>query len=99
MYTNAQDAERAVRELNNFQICPGKKIGVVMSKDNCRLFVGKIPRNVTRQEIFVELSRHTEQVVDVIVHQDHEHPHLNRGYAFIEYASHKAAAMARRHLL
>ena len=36
---------RAVAEMNNYEIRRGRFLGVCMSVDNCRLFVGGIPKN------------------------------------------------------
>ena len=102
MYTNPEDARKAVKILNNFEINPGKKIGVVMSKDNCRLYVGHIPRHVTREQIFEEMSQLTENVVNVIVKApkpSSREDYPKTIFAFVEYGTHHDAAMARRKLL
>nr|CAH8849644.1 unnamed protein product [Trichobilharzia regenti] len=99
VYTNREDTKRAVQELNNYEIRKGKTIGVCLSVDNCRLFVGGIPKNKTREEILSEMKRVTEGVKDVISYPSVTDKTKNRGFAFIEYGSHKAAAMARRKLL
>lgn len=72
-----------------------------MSKDNCRLFVGKLPKDKSAEEIKEAMSQHTANVVKVIVHPSKAfNSNLkNRGYAFVEYATHRDAAMARRKLL
>lgn len=51
MYTTEQEAARAVRELDQYEICPGKKIGVVASLNNCRLYINKLPRNIDSESI------------------------------------------------
>lgn len=99
VYTNREDTKRAVQELNNYEIRKGKTIGVCLSVDNCRLFVGGIPKNKTREEILVEMKRVTEGVKDVISYPSVTDKTKNRGFAFVEYGSHKAAAMARRKLI
>ncbi|CAH8522130.1 unnamed protein product [Heterobilharzia americana] len=99
VYTTREDTKRAVQELNNYEIRKGKTIGVCLSVDNCRLFVGGIPKNKTREEILSEMKRVTEGVKDVISYPSVTDKTKNRGFAFIEYGSHKAAAMARRKLL
>ncbi|XP_013404611.1 APOBEC1 complementation factor isoform X2 [Lingula anatina] len=99
MYTNKLDAQRAVKELNNFEIRKGRFLGVCLSVDNCRLFVGGIPKNKQRQEILEEMKKVTEGVVDVIVYPSATDKTKNRGFAFVEYDSHRAAAMARRKLI
>jgi len=98
MYTSTSDARRAVKELNNFEIRKGRLIGVCHSVDNCRLFVGGIPKTKYKQEIFEEMRKVTEGVVDVIVYPSATDKTKNRGFAFVEYENHRAAAMARRKL-
>jgi len=48
-YTTRGDAKRAARELNDFEIRPRRFLGACLSVDNCRLFVGGIPRNKNRE--------------------------------------------------
>ena len=99
MYTARQDALRCVRELNNYEIRKGRFLGVCLSVDNCRLFVGGIPKNKQKEEILHEMRKVTEGVVDVIVYPSAPDKTKNRGFAFVEYESHRAAAMARRKLI
>jgi len=98
MFTSVSDARRAVKELNNFEIRKGRLIGVCHSVDNCRLFVGGIPKNKYKTEIMEEMRKVTEGVVDVIVYPSATDKTKNRGFAFVEYENHRAAAMARRKL-
>lgn len=98
-YTTLADAYRAIRELNNYQIRPGRHIGVVKSVDNCRLFVGGIPKTKTKEEIKEELSKRVQGIVEVILYKNCYDRSLNRGFAFVEFTSHRAAAMARRELV
>ncbi|XP_070199264.1 probable RNA-binding protein 46 isoform X3 [Littorina saxatilis] len=99
MYTNRTDAKRAIKELNNFEVKKGRLLGVCSSVDNCRLFVGGIPKNKNREDILTEMSKVTEGVVDVIVYPSAVDKTKNRGFAFVEYESHRAAAMSRRKLI
>jgi len=46
-------------QLNNFEIKPGKFLKVNASVANVRLFVGNIPKNRTRDEIFEEFQKST----------------------------------------
>ncbi len=98
-YTRRDDAKRSVKELNNYEIRKGRYLGVCLSVDNCRLFVGGIPKNKTKGEILSEMTKVTEDVVDVIVYPSATDKTKNRGFAFVEYESHRAAAMARRKLI
>jgi RNA recognition motif-containing protein len=43
MYEKPEMAQRAIKELNNYQIRPGWFIGVVESVNNCRLHVTDLP--------------------------------------------------------
>ncbi|KAM8879343.1 RNA-binding protein 47 isoform 5-T10 [Spinachia spinachia] len=99
MYTEKHEAKRAVRELNNYEVRPGRLLGVCSSVDNCRLFIGGIPKTKKREEILDEVSKVTEGVLDVIVYASAADKMKNRGFAFVEYESHRAAAMARRKLM
>ncbi|KAM5193587.1 LOW QUALITY PROTEIN: putative RNA-binding protein 46 [Mantella aurantiaca] len=99
MYTNKEDALQAIQMLNNFEIRPGKYIGVCVSLDNCRLFIGAIPKEKKKEEILEEMRKVTEGVVDVIVYPSANDKTKNRGFAFVEFESHRAAAMARRKLI
>lgn len=77
----------------------GRLLGVCASVDNCRLFVGGIPKTKKREEILAEMKKVTDGVMDVIVYPSAADKTKNRGFAFVEYESHRAAAMARRKLL
>ncbi|KAH9583976.1 APOB1 complementation factor, variant 2 [Schistosoma haematobium] len=99
LYTNRDDTKRAVNELNNYEIRQGKMLGVCYSIDNCRLFIGGIPKTKTKYEIMLEICKITNGVKDVIVYSSIEDKTKNRGFAFIEYDNHKTAAMARRKLI
>ncbi|KAI5607623.1 putative RNA-binding protein 46 [Silurus asotus] len=99
MYTSREEAQRAITLLDNYEIRPGKCIGVCVSLDNCRLFIGSIPKDKKKEEIQEEMMKVTDGVVDVIVYPSAVDKSKNRGFAFVEYKSHKAAAMARRKLI
>ncbi|XP_029283335.1 putative RNA-binding protein 46 isoform X2 [Cottoperca gobio] len=99
MYTSREAAQRAIQMLDNYEIRPGKFIGVCVSLDNCRLFIGSIPKDKRKDEIMMEMTNVTDGVVDVIVYPSSTDKSRNRGFAFVEYESHKAAAMARRKLI
>ena len=97
-YTNSDDATKAIKHLDDYEIRPGRHIGVCKSIDNCRLFVGGIPKDKSREEIMAEISKYTEGVSKVILYSSIVDKSKNRGFAFVEYDTHRAAAMARRKL-
>ncbi|XP_026865240.2 APOBEC1 complementation factor isoform X1 [Electrophorus electricus] len=98
-FSTKQEAKNAMKQLNNYEIRNGRLLGVCASVDNCRLFVGGIPKTKKKEEILAEMRKVTDGVVDVIVYPSAADKSKNRGFAFVEYASHRAAAMARRKLL
>ena len=93
------EAKRAHKELNNLEVRPGKIIGVLPSVDNRKLWISGIPKNRTAEEIKGEMSKITEGVTNVFIYSHPVDKSKTRGYAFIEYLSHRAAALARRKLI
>ncbi|XP_074666258.1 putative RNA-binding protein 46 [Strix aluco] len=99
MYTAEEEAQLAIEILNNYEIRPGRFIGVCVSSNNCRLFIGGIPKEKKKEEILREMKKVTEGVVDVTVCPDATDKTKTRGFAFVQYESHRAAAVARRSLI
>lgn len=58
-----------------------------------------ISAQVTKDDILIEMRKVTEGVMDVIVYPSASDKTKNRGFAFVEYESHRSAAMARRKLM
>ncbi|CAG4958812.1 unnamed protein product [Parnassius apollo] len=98
-YATKAEASAAVKELNGYEISARRYIGVVKSVDNCRLFVGGIPKTKTEDDILQELSKRVSGIVKVILYKNGHDKRLNRGFAFVEFTCHRAAAMARRALV
>ncbi|XP_026682691.1 uncharacterized protein LOC103513782 [Diaphorina citri] len=61
-YTSRDQADVATRELDNYEIKPGKTLKVNISVPNLRLFVGNIPKSKSREEIFEEFNKLTKEV-------------------------------------
>ncbi len=57
--------------------------------DNCRLFIGGLPKDKNEDDIFKEINKITEGVVRVIAYPSPADKTKNRGFAFVEYDSHK----------
>jgi len=98
-YTTREDAKKACKELNNYEIRPGKYLGVIQSVDNRKLWISGIPKNRTAEEIRQEMDRLTDGVRKIILYPSPMDKNKTRGYAFVEYESHRAAALARRKLV
>jgi len=99
-YCETEAASEAVTQLQNYEIRSGKPpLKVNISIANVRLFVGNIPKNKSKDEIKEEFSKATEGLMDVIVYGSADNAkQKNRGFAFLEYESHKAASTAKRKL-
>ncbi|XP_070190681.1 heterogeneous nuclear ribonucleoprotein R-like isoform X2 [Littorina saxatilis] len=98
-YCDREAAQEAVKQLDGFEIRKGKPLKLNISVANLRLFVGNIPKNKTRDEIKEEFGKRTEGLIEVIVYGSADNPKLkNRGFAFLEYDTHKNASTAKRKL-
>ena len=51
-------------QLNDYELRKGKRIGVTISFNNHRLFVGNIPKNKDRDELLEELRKHARKQLD-----------------------------------
>lgn len=51
MYTNSKDAEKAIIQLDQHEILPGKKIRVLASVNKCKLYIGPLPWHITSEEV------------------------------------------------
>ena len=45
-------------QLNDTELQKGKRIGVTISHNNHRLFVGNIPKNKDREDLLEEFKKH-----------------------------------------
>jgi len=98
-YASREEAERAVAMLDGYEVRPGRPLGVVKSVDNRRLFVGGLPKDKTREDVLQELSKLVSGITDVILYSSVVDKTKNRGFAFVEFESHRVAAIARRRLI
>ncbi|XP_072161852.1 heterogeneous nuclear ribonucleoprotein Q isoform X3 [Bemisia tabaci] len=97
-YTNREEAAKAVKDLDNHEIRPGKNLKVNISVPNLRLFVGNIPKSKGKEEILEEFGKLTAGLTEVIIYSSPDDKKKNRGFCFLEYESHKAASLAKRRL-
>ena len=63
---------------------------------NCRLYVGNIPKRMTKDQLIQEFGKFVGGVVDCVVYNTPEY--ANRGFCFLDFDSHKAASDAKRQL-
>ncbi|CAD1468942.1 unnamed protein product [Heterotrigona itama] len=99
LFENSKVARNACAKLDGYEIRPGHRIGVVKSVDNCRLFFGGVPKNKSKEEFMQELNKILEGIIDIYLYPSAYDKTLNRGFIFVEFKDHRAAAMARRKLI
>lgn len=97
-YFTVENAKAAIRKYHNYEIRNGCKIGVYRSVDNCRLFMGNLPKNKTKEDVFNAISPYADGLKTVILYKSIQDPTQNRGFAFLEFEDHRAAAITRRKL-
>lgn len=98
-YTTKEGAQTAVKGMDKYEVRGNRKLGVCLSQANNRLFVGSIPKSKTKKDIFDEFCTKVEELSDVIVYISSEDKSKNRGFAFLEFSTHKDASLARRKLM
>ncbi|KAL2733877.1 putative RNA-binding protein 46 [Vespula squamosa] len=96
MYTKPEDASRAVKELDRYEICRGHRIGVVTSINHCRLHIKQLPLNIEAEMVVKRIYEITDDVNEVAVYRNTNGPEC---YALICYKTHRGAAMGRRRLV
>ncbi|XP_044745785.1 APOBEC1 complementation factor-like [Coccinella septempunctata] len=95
-YIYERDAKDAVAVLNGREIRKGHPLTVTRSFNNCRIFIGGIPVNKTKDEVWHELQKQgVPNIIDVIMYRSYSNRNLNRGFVFVEFPSHKFAAKMR----
>jgi Q family heterogeneous nuclear ribonucleoprotein R len=95
-YATLAETKLAIQQLDGFEIRPGHPLRVSKSVDNCRLFMGQIPKDITREDILSTINNYVDGVTDVILYLSCTDKNLNRGFCFVEFDSHRSAAIARR---
>ena len=55
-YSSKEEAKKAVKHLNNYEIRDRRYIGICLSVDNCRLFVGGIPLDKKEDDVTKEMA-------------------------------------------
>jgi len=97
-FTTTEAALEAVRQLNGCEIRKGRKVGVTISHNNHRLFVGNIPKNRDGHQLYQDFAKYAPGLAEVIIYSSPDDRRKNRGFCFLEYDSHKSASLAKRRL-
>lgn len=87
----------AMSAYNNFYF-RGKKLAVMLSFDNRRIYVDKIPKTISVAEIENNIRWQLQEFknYNIKISPPSSIYFKNRGFAFLEFASHEDAARARR---
>lgn len=97
-FMDANAAREAAKNLNHYEIVPGKNLSVKQSKPNLSLFVGNIHRAKTKDQVHEKFSRITNGLVKTVVKSSFYEESKNCGFCFLQYDSHSSAYVAKRKL-
>lgn len=94
-YVNSNAAKNAVRDLKK-KTLNGQRLHFEPSMNNCRIFMGGIPVNKTKDEVWqLLMKKGIKNIVDVIMYRSYTKRDQNRGFVFIEFQTHDDAARFR----
>lgn len=95
-YHTSEMAGNAIEMFDQMEIAPGHTIHVRKSFDNRRLFIGGIPEDKTKDQVWHELIRMgMKGIMEVIMYRSYIDRNCNRGFVFVEFASHEEAGRVR----
>lgn len=95
VYANPFLARQAVKQFNGFYLGT-TRIFATISYDNCQLYMSRIPRSLSPEEIAAEITRIFRGVVNVKVPSNTDDPSLNKGYAIVTFDCHNTAVETRK---
>ncbi|KYN10972.1 PREDICTED: RNA-binding protein 47-like [Trachymyrmex cornetzi] len=95
MYTNPEDAARAIIQLDQYEISPGRKIRVLASVNKCKLYIGPLPWHIESKEVVRVIYASAWDIEYVSIYR---FPNHDAAYAIVSFKSHRNAALARRKL-
>ncbi|XVF22862.1 hypothetical protein REPUB_Repub12eG0207800 [Reevesia pubescens] len=97
-FATVEQAKRAFTELKN-PVINGKQCGVTPSQDSDTLFLGNICRTWTKEALKEKLKHYgVDNVEDLTLVEDSNNEGMNRGFAFLEFASRSDAMEAFKRL-
>ncbi|XP_022897268.1 nucleolin-like [Olea europaea var. sylvestris] len=97
-FATAEQARRACSELKN-PVVHGKQCGVTPSQDSDTLFLGNICKTWTKEALKEKLKHYgVDNIDDLTLIEDANNKGMNRGFAFLEFASRSDAMDAFKRL-
>ncbi|GAQ87382.1 hypothetical protein KFL_003490060 [Klebsormidium nitens] len=97
-YREREAAAKAVTDFQSLEI-KGKSVRVNNSQSKHRLFVGGIPRDLTKETLREHLEEVTLGAESIDVPTNPQNPSQNRGFLFIDFYNHAAAEHSRRKMI
>jgi len=91
------EAKKAVEKYHD-SIVKNKKLRVTLSDVKNRLFVGNIPKDISRDDLKQAIESKGPGITTIDLPEEPDNPSKNRGFAFIEYETFTLADRARRKL-
>lgn len=93
-FFNASAAKKAIEDLKKKLFLGMKRLNMELSFDNCRIFVGGLPTDKSKEEISMNLlsTYKVRNLVKVFTYCSYIDPNHNRGFAFLEFRTHQDAA-------
>jgi RNA recognition motif-containing protein len=94
MFRSRQAAKDAIRDLDHFMTKDGP-LRVSASTSNTRLFVGNLPRDASKADVYAAIGDESDGMRSIELLQDPFNGRLNRGFAFATYVSHLVSKKAK----
>ncbi|KYQ89277.1 RNA-binding region RNP-1 domain-containing protein [Tieghemostelium lacteum] len=93
LYKDKSDCQLAVSNLDNTEL-KGKLLRVKLSENKRKLFMGGLPKDLSRAKLLDILNQSTPGISNIDFLQDPDNSSRNRGFVFIEYKDHYLAESA-----
>lgn len=96
-FMTKEGANKAMQELHQTEMeaFPNMKLRFQPSQSKNKLYLGNIPKDMMKDAIHSKLDEHVKGVVDVEVVMSKDAPGTGRGFCFVEFYNHSAAAHAK----
>lgn len=95
-YCNEIDALRALEVMPHFIVAPRKTLEIQRSYDKCRLFVGNIPKDLSRETVEEAFQSVFPELDSIVMHNRISERNQNRGFAFLDFRCHLHALLAKK---
>lgn len=94
-FTEVKEADAAIKAFDKIELRRGWRLEVQRSLDNTRLFLSSVPKDKNGDQLKKDLSEYVDNIKKVYAYPTEE-KNVFRGYAFVEFETHRDAAIAKR---